>query len=81
MTPRTKILSNGFKLIPYYYMGEPNLNISTEDKRICEQAILLLQEEGAGWNYNWEGLHLDKMLLYNIIVDGDNPVFSSGRII
>jgi hypothetical protein len=78
MTPRTKILSNGFKLIPYYYMGEPNLNISTEDKRVCEQAILQLQEEGAGYNYTWEGLRLNKMLLYNVVINNNEPIFVSG---
>ena len=80
--PKTTILPCGYKVIPFYFLGAENKMLSFDDRLLCEKALLYLDDERENHrlseNYTIKGLHLDKMYLYNIVFDGNEPVFCSG---
>ena len=79
--PISKQLTS-YKIIPYYWQGRINPSLSDEDYKLCDNAIKLIYEECKGdrleKNYTKDHLHLDEMLLYNILFDKSKPVMATG---
>lgn len=69
------------RVVSYYKDQKPN-NLSDTDLELCRDAILLAQEESTtdrlSDNYSYNRLHLDRMVLFNIVFDNDKPVLMSG---
>ncbi len=80
----SKYLKCRYKVIPYYYNGKLNTNLSDKDIARGEDALKQLQLDRyidrLYDNYTYDMLKLNTMLLYNVVYDTKNeaPVFVSG---
>lgn len=79
--PSTKQLTT-YKVIPYYWMGNINPSLEDEELELCDYAMHMMREECKGdrleKNYTKEHMHLDKMIMYNIVFDDYKPVIGTG---
>jgi len=82
MIPKSETLPCGFRVVPYIYKGKYNFEISQRDMSLCDNAIYMMGKERGGdrldENYSGRNLHLGKMLIYNFVFDGIEPVLASG---
>lgn len=79
--PSTKQLTS-YKVIPYIWHGQINPILEDEELELCDYAMHLLRDESEGdrleSNYTRQHMHLDKMVMYNIVFDDYKPVIATG---
>jgi hypothetical protein len=84
MIPKTETLPCGYKVVPYIYKGKFNFEVSQRDMSMCDAALHMMNTERIDHrlsdNYSRKRLNnsFSKMLMYNFVFDGVEPVFASG---